>query len=430
MKYILLIIAIITTAAATATAQIGHWEKLNPKNNPGERQSHGLATIGKNKALLFGGFQQHLEKNDTWIFDLDKNEWQEINCKNKPAERVSFDMVQISEKKVLLFGGEAKDLKLYNDLWCFDLDSMDWYVIKPIDTIPVPHLYMHNMEKLNDSEVLIYGGITYDFNVSEYNDKTYIFNIQNNKWDTQYYHADFVGRYSAYLTSIGKNRVLLYGGKGYTNLEGEITWIFDGDTKKWKKVQNIKPYYLNFVGGDAVMLIPGIAMLFGGSPVTDISPFFPYDSTWVFNMDKLVWEKLDLEVHPCGRIYNRMTKINDNNILLYGGGTEKISDALETWIFVIDTNITTVLDNNANKPKFSINYISEDEIIIESNFDNPLKISLVNLNGITLYSEEISAIENYSKTSTIPIDNLPPGVYFVIVNTGAEVLCEKVAIYR
>jgi hypothetical protein len=125
-----------------------------------------------------------------------------------------------------------------------------------------------------------------------------------------------------------------------------------------------------------------------------------------------------------------MTKINEKNILLYGGSTEIKSNALETWLFVIDTNITKIIDNEVRNSKIKIYEITDNEIYYEYCFENQFKISLININGITVCSDEVSAIENYPKTSTIPIDNLPSGVYFVVVNTGGDVLCEKVVIAR
>jgi hypothetical protein len=427
MKRILIIVFFI--AAATVTAQIGHWEKLNPKNNPGFRNSHGLESIGQNKALLFGGFKDGKYSNDTWIFDLESNEWLEINCKNYPIARADFDMIQISKNKILLFGGEDKNTNRYNDLWCFDLDSMDWHEIIPEDTVPIDPTESLNMTLLNENEVLVYGGISYDNNYKYYSDKTYIYNIEKNEWDNKFYNADGIGRYNAFLTSLGNNLAIMYGGYGYTNLDNEYTWIFNGNSKKWIKALITKPEKINIAIGDIVQLMPGIAFLFGGTPSTDKSPYYPYDFTWIFYYDKLEWVKLDVGIHPSGRISNRMAKISSNKIILYGGITEIDLEALETWVFVIDTNITKIIDNEVRNSKIKIYEITDNEIYYEYYFNNPYRISLVNINGITLYSEEISAIENYPQTSSIPIDYLPSGIYFVVINTGPEVLCEKVVIY-
>jgi N-acetylneuraminic acid mutarotase len=423
MKRIIIIAFII--AAATATAQIGHWEKLNPKNNPGERQMHGMASIGQKKALLFGGFYNNKKIGDTWIFDLDKNEWQEIKCKNKPIARSGFGMVQITEKRVLLFGGIDNEFNTYNDFWYFDLDSLNWTEMILEDTLPVSQIERFGMAKINENEVIIYGGMEYKDDGSDFNNKSYIFNFHNKKWKSVAKDVVGSGRYDTYFTKLD-NKVLLFGGDRFGHKDD--TWIFDPNTNKWEEQGVDKPYEFAASSGDMTYISNGIVLLFGG--------YFNYvknsqqvtQDTWIFNYYTKKWYKLLLDVYPPTTVRNKMTLIDNKKVLLFGG-CHPDTCRNDTWLFVLDSLKSEVENIIKNKLKFSINYISENEINYEINYVNPLKISLVNINGIAVFSDEITAIDNISNTSVIPIENLPSGIYFVVVNTGDEVLCEKVVIY-
>ena len=107
MKRFLYIPTIIFTAitflfgnSSISTAQTGKWIKLEPENSPPARTSFGMAHIGDDNVIIFGGHSNDgLILDDTWIFDLSENKWTEIESEIKPTKRIRHNMVQIDETR-------------------------------------------------------------------------------------------------------------------------------------------------------------------------------------------------------------------------------------------------------------------------------------------------------------------------------------------
>jgi len=107
MKNIILIIVFIVAYTVTIVPQ-DDWSYLTPPVSPSARAGHGMASIGDDKVLMFGGSVDldFTLSNETWIYDLSENTWTNMSPQGGvPTARVLHTMAFIGDDKVLLFGG-------------------------------------------------------------------------------------------------------------------------------------------------------------------------------------------------------------------------------------------------------------------------------------------------------------------------------------
>ena len=323
-------------------AEIGHWEKIEAQNNPGQRFRHDMAPIGKNKVLLFGGEKSDIfqDANDTWIFDLKTKEWTQIFCPDAPSPRRDFSMTQIDENKILLFGGMNFDKFIsFSDLWIFNLDSLNWFKVKnnPFDSIG-DNRCRHKIARFNDSLIISFAG---DFHLTKTSEETYFYNYKKNKLEdfknsTISNPPYWLNREYLSMTTIKDNSILMFGGWDSDHGEFGDTWELKwgnnmGEwTFYWEKFKNLKSNINPKAEAEMVHIRDGIVVLFGGTgnsnPAGDTN-------TWYFDYRYKEWKELFLPYRPSGRFGHKMAKIDTNKVLMYGGAGKFDTN---TWMFVLD----------------------------------------------------------------------------------------------
>lgn len=417
IKYLVILIVL---ASTNLTAQSGHWEKLNPKDNPGPRSEHGMAQIGLKKVLLFGGSSGMTAKvlNDTWIFDLESNDWNKIDCKNPPSPRSGFGFCQISDKKVLLFGGaDDSYLPTFNDIWIFDLDSLDWKEMKPKgweDQYYPVLTYRMGIAELSNNIVIIHGGEIYDSTrpTQTYTNQTWYYHIDSNQWEDSYFFVPHE-RANNMMANIGNEIIINVDGYRFGLLDD--IWAFING--KWQR-QYILNNKIPAIGAGAfVGMEKGIAVLFGGLTENVDTEKTWYDSTWILNYNKMKWSKLELDTHPSDRLRVRMARIDTNKILLFGGESQTNKRPEDTWLFIMDSIPTSV-----NEIDFSVNFISPNpatdfiEISVGVGHAEPLQ------SEVRIYDVFGQSVSTPNPTPALPasregvridVSGLVPGMYFV-----------------
>lgn len=108
-------------------------EKATNSIKPLPRQDFGLAYSPDNHCIvLFGGWVDvFVATNDTWIYDIEKDEWEEVYFNEgdvRPAPRYSMELAYVGNNKFMLFGGGclSGDTAYPNDTWIFDLKYKVW----------------------------------------------------------------------------------------------------------------------------------------------------------------------------------------------------------------------------------------------------------------------------------------------------------------
>ncbi len=79
--------------------KINNWIQLFPPNHPKDI-SYRICKIGLNKVLLLGGTISYNEKwtEETWLFDLDKNDWTKLELDFHPQPRYNYSIVILAMK--------------------------------------------------------------------------------------------------------------------------------------------------------------------------------------------------------------------------------------------------------------------------------------------------------------------------------------------
>eukprot|EP00878_Enallax_costatus_P041461 GHUV01048247.1.p1 GENE.GHUV01048247.1~~GHUV01048247.1.p1 ORF type:complete len:624 (+),score=179.30 GHUV01048247.1:665-2536(+) len=88
---------------------------------------HTATAVGRNKLMVFGGSLGEEASAGALVLSTDTMRWSSIatNSVHQPPPRLSHAAVAVREK-VYIFGGMTIDGHLLNDLWCLDLDNMQW----------------------------------------------------------------------------------------------------------------------------------------------------------------------------------------------------------------------------------------------------------------------------------------------------------------
>jgi len=405
-------------------SQTGHWTQLFPSNSPSPRDSYGFAYLKNGIVLLFGGDDstKNNHRDDTWIFDLNKNIWTEIKTEPHPSGRSLPAMGYISEGKAILFGGELYDFPKYSDeTWLFDLDSLKWSLLHVEKN---PSLRDRaSCSYIGDNKFVIFSGFPpQNQKDDDYCKDTWVFDLKTQSWDSLQQASPWTPREQGMMAELDDHRALLYGGY---NVGSDLNdyWIFDRElvSNYW---WGISPRIKNLIRGSSSMLniSANHLIVFGGNTIGNDNSK-PEDQwsndTWVFNGDDTTWNKLDLEVKPEGRYYHKMVKLSDGKALLFGGighinGKSHLLN--DTWLF--EYKPTNVQDENKDNvlnlsPNPATDFL---EITVGANGCSPLSdIEIYDVFAQKLFSSSHYSILTTQYSARLDVSGLSPGIYFVKV---------------
>eukprot|EP01080_Neovahlkampfia_damariscottae_P008204 gene8204-32_t len=102
------------------------WEEIKQTNPPKVRDSH-VSAIWKDSLIIHGGHCEHSMFKDLHIFNFKKNQWKEVYFDEflpSPGGRTRHGAV-LHNDNFFVFGGYRHGV-LLNDLFCCDLNLMEW----------------------------------------------------------------------------------------------------------------------------------------------------------------------------------------------------------------------------------------------------------------------------------------------------------------
>ncbi|MCL4705194.1 T9SS type A sorting domain-containing protein [bacterium] len=146
------------------------WTLKSPATKPSVRAfGHRMASLGGDQVLLFGGYDYDAGGYDdeTWVYDLSDNIWTLKSPAAKPSARVWHGMASLGSDQVLLFGGYPSFPD--DETWVYDL-SDNTSTLKSPATRPSAR-FQHGMASLGGGQVLLFGGDT----ASGIDDETWVY---------------------------------------------------------------------------------------------------------------------------------------------------------------------------------------------------------------------------------------------------------------
>jgi len=190
------------------------WTNLAPAGvSPAARDGHSLVfDPARGQVILFGGWNGKTEFGDTWAYNPNANTWLELApTGDRPAARDSQAMTYDStEGLVILFGGWNQSTE-FNDTWLYDPAAGTWTNAAPAGDLPSGRALAQMVYDPAAKRVIMFGGGTIGNLVSA---DTWIYNPAANTWNqVTPSGSQPAGRTGHAMTyDAGTGKVVLFGG--------------------------------------------------------------------------------------------------------------------------------------------------------------------------------------------------------------------------
>lgn len=320
---------------ATAGYAQDDWTLQTPPVSPSVRAGHGMAYIGDDKVLLFGGgldFNGTLS-NETWVYDLSDNAWTNITpLRGSPSARYNHAMAYIGDDKVLMFGGIVNFLNgtVSNQTWIFDLSDNNW---APLLSLSGPSAREgHALAFIGDGQVVLNGG----FDGISFSDETWVFNLSTFSWTLKNPTTiPSVRTSSIPLVYVGGDQVLLFAHSiDPINLSTSTTWLYDLSENEWQLKNELTIPYVSSGSGMASLTGSDWVLLFGGNTFGA-----PPNGTFVYDLSDNTWSLQSPSTLPADRQYHTMASIGAGKVLMFGGVSNGLNN--ETWVYTATLPVVT-----------------------------------------------------------------------------------------
>ncbi|CAK8689337.1 kelch domain-containing protein 10-like [Clavelina lepadiformis] len=141
------------------------WENLNPANSwndmPPERYRHEIAQYDNHIFVIGGGTLSSVYQMDQiHVYSTEKNLWRLVQTKPDPKSKLfpnsrrCHSCVQLENKAFICGGYDGR--KILEDLWQFELDSLQW---TKLAIMPEP-VYFHSAAVTTEGCMIIFGGVS------------------------------------------------------------------------------------------------------------------------------------------------------------------------------------------------------------------------------------------------------------------------------
>jgi N-acetylneuraminic acid mutarotase len=322
-----------TTTASTSTTVVlvpNTWVQLSSfsATAPPARESHAMIYDPITaQSILFGGWNDQGDYNDTWAFDSLTETWTELTPSSAPAARAYHSMVYDPVGgRAILFGGADDSGTYFEDTWAYDPVADDWAELSPSGGPSARDAHAMAFDS-TDGWVILFGG--WDDNAN-FND-TWAYDPVFNTWTDM---NPFGGAPSprdshAMAYDPSTDRVILFGGyDGQTRFAD--TWAYDPIKNKWTE---LRPAGAVPPGRSGHKMVydsnTGKIVMFGGYDGN-----FGLGDTWEYDPAKNTWTELD----PAGDwpdprdMFAMVYDSGTSKVILFGGYNDE-SDLNDTWGF-------------------------------------------------------------------------------------------------
>lgn len=256
------------------------------------RWGASIVRLSTGQALLFGGRETIVSRNDVWMFDPDDGSWTELHSGEgtAPPGRFRACATALPNDDMLVFGGRVDGFSLSDsDTWVFAKGDRTWTRIDA-DARPPALVGCSLATSLDGNAYLFAGGSN-----SGYSNETWRFDADERNWTRLAPEHSPESRYDAALIADPRtSKLWLYGGGLYGPSQGlaiaySDLWTFDPETVRWEMVKTENgpvgrraPVAASVEGGLLIAFGEGTGLTF-------------FDDTWLFHVDTGRWKSLEGE---------------------------------------------------------------------------------------------------------------------------------------
>ena len=290
--------------------------------------------------------------------------WTQLFPTTSPVATAAMYHSSLSEGEVYVTGG----LSVNGTMWKWNNSTKNWVNVGSGNA-----RRYGGMAKMNDSELLIFGGRN---NPGAQNTTQTFSNFTNiltvvSPTTLPRYRIGFV------LNGVGpNNEVLLYGGDDQSggSSRREDTWIWDYNNQNW--VQKFPPIHPGkSLGSVGTTQNNNEVLVFGGhSGASSVSYL---DETWIWDNSSGSWTEYTPTVKPAARNYTMLSKLNDTYSIMYGGeGSSTIYG--DTWLWNNNTREWTEIyppTTPGNRRLGSLNYLSNNKVLFFGGNDGSVNLN-------------------------------------------------------
>jgi N-acetylneuraminic acid mutarotase len=301
----------------TGTTTPDVWSELSTNTPPEERCDTAIAYADDyGEVFIFGGrvdISVPINENDTWKYDINKNEWTQLSPIGVPPARRASSMDYIGNDVVLLFGGLGDGTVRLNDLWEYNISNNEWVELTPTGSIPTARSNS-GVTAIEDNKLMIFGG---SIDGTTYSNELWIYDYNSNAWTkiTPSSASKPLSRSGKGLVYAGNDKVMLFGGSGgYPTFYNDI-WEYDINTNEWNEIiptGNI-PSARTYFGMS--MVSENKFMVFGG--VDDQLEYI--GDTWEYDITNNEWTEFSSIWSPTDRGFSSMVYVGKNKLIMFGG---------------------------------------------------------------------------------------------------------------
>ncbi|GBM96414.1 Multiple epidermal growth factor-like domains protein 8 [Araneus ventricosus] len=196
------------------------------------RASHtGTYVQHTDSFYVFGGYTFKKVLGDTLVFSFKENRWTNITTKLAPSPRHGHATVCYHDN-IILFGGELENGTLSNELWFFNVSSLQWNLMVPKNHFMPPPLTKHSVTLVDFYWLYIIGGSLSD---GTFSSKMYRINIRDmNGWEV----VDSYGGKESTLRLVGHSAVY--------HQQTKTIFVFGGITAEYSHVSKLTNHLYAF----------------------------------------------------------------------------------------------------------------------------------------------------------------------------------------
>lgn len=257
-------------------------------SQPSQRSGYGFAYNSiTQQFIVFGGYDNNGNLNDTWIFSPSPPTWSQIQSTVSPAARCYSSMVYDSRNNMcVMFGGVTDYGSIFGDTWIFDCATNQWSEVTPA-TSPSARIGHNIVYDSSNGSVLLFGGTE---QINFYSDVWIWDGITWTDVTPVSGPTPSERSFSMMAYSTVQDRFILFGGYTDSGPSAE-TWSFNNSTKSWTFL------------GDGLGGIPAIG---GGQLQEDTTTgsliLFGINSGWSWN--GTTWTQLTANPRPVERNFD------------------------------------------------------------------------------------------------------------------------------